>query len=403
MDEASRDARTRLGVEEKHYAALLKLKANVADILRAGYQPHEDFELLKYLIARRYDVKKAEHMFRQSVEFKERLRTEFILKEYKLPEVLLKYMTGGIGCFDREGSPVRIEKFGNLDIKGMVHSCHPRDLERLKLYEMESVSLLMRQQSAKLGKRIDKLLLLVDLENLSTKHLWRPGLQLYLSLAKMLEDNYPEHVKKTVFINAPRIFPVFFKACKPLVSADMRKKILVLGSDYKDELLKLISPEELPAFLGGQQTDPDGDPRCITKVNWGGKIPESYYLKDLVNTDKMTSSTVAAGQKLVLDINVSNKGSVLRWEFMTDDCDIAFGVRRILPNDSGYNEVVPVERIKCHVVPEDGSYLCEDSGIYQVIFDNTYSWSRAKKLWYTVEVLDCTDVEEDQTEESSFL
>lgn len=396
------------GIDAKQRAALLKLKASVADILRPGYPLHEDSQLLKYLTARRYDVKKAELMFRQSMEFREKMRSDYILNEFKAAEVLLKYMTGGIACFDRDGCPVRIEKFGNLDTKGMVYSCHPRELERFKIFEQEHALLLMRQQSAKLGKKVDKLVVIMDLDNISTKQLWRPGLQLYLNLVKLLEDNYPEFVKRLIVVNAPRIFPMFYKVCKPLISEDMRKKLLVLGSEYKEDLLKLISSEELPAFLGGQQTDPDGDPRCISKIRWGGTIPESCYLKDLVDMDKMTSGVIAAGNKLTLDFQVNSKGSVLRWEFTTDDYDIAFGVRRAVQDGSSYENVIPVERVKSHVVPEDGSFLCEDCGVYQVIFDNSYSWSRAKKLWYSIEVLDSEPLaeaedEEEPEEESSFL
>ncbi len=35
---------------------------------------------------------------------------------------------------------------------------------------------------------------------------------------------------------------------------------------YQKELLKVIDPEELPAFLGGKMTDPDGNIRCTSKV-----------------------------------------------------------------------------------------------------------------------------------------
>lgn len=37
-------------------------------------------------------------------------------------------------------------------------------------------------------------------------------------------------------------------------------------ANWKEGLLKLISPEELPAQFGGTMTDPDGNPKCLTKV-----------------------------------------------------------------------------------------------------------------------------------------
>jgi len=46
-------------------------------------------------------------------------------------------MTGGIGCFDKEGLPVRFERFGYLDVKGMFYSSKKVDLEMKKLYDQE--------------------------------------------------------------------------------------------------------------------------------------------------------------------------------------------------------------------------------------------------------------------------
>jgi len=36
--------------------------------------------------------------------------------------------------------------------------------------------------------------------------------------------------------------------------------------NFKTDLLKYIDADQLPVFLGGTQTDPDGNPRCATKV-----------------------------------------------------------------------------------------------------------------------------------------
>lgn len=40
-------------------------------------------------------------------------------------------------------------------------------------------------------------------------------------------------------------------------------KIQILGSDYKDTLLKQIPPENLPSFLGGECTCEHMDGGCV--------------------------------------------------------------------------------------------------------------------------------------------
>lgn len=37
-------------------------------------------------------------------------------------------------------------------------------------------------------------------------------------------------------------------------------------ANWKEDLQKFISPEELPVHFGGTMTDPDGNPKCVTKV-----------------------------------------------------------------------------------------------------------------------------------------
>ncbi|GFT48896.1 hypothetical protein NPIL_446151, partial [Nephila pilipes] len=46
---------------------------------------------------------------------------------------------------------------------------------------------------------------------------------------------------------------------------------------WKDDLLKIMDADDLPAFLGGTKTDPDGNPLCNSFIIHGQKIPESYY------------------------------------------------------------------------------------------------------------------------------
>lgn len=52
-------------------------------------------------------------------------------------QVLKKYMSGGNVGHDKEGSPVRVELFGHLDMKGLMYSARKSDLEKVKLKQCE--------------------------------------------------------------------------------------------------------------------------------------------------------------------------------------------------------------------------------------------------------------------------
>ncbi|GIY81108.1 hypothetical protein CEXT_107761 [Caerostris extrusa] len=42
--------------------------------------------------------------------------------------------------------------------------------------------------------------------------------------------------------------------------------IYLLSEGWKEELLKHVDEDVLPAFMGGKRTDPDGDPQCKTFI-----------------------------------------------------------------------------------------------------------------------------------------
>lgn len=69
---------------------------------------------------------------------------------------------------------------------------------------------------------------------------------------------------------APKIFHAFFSMMKPLLNQATLGKIKIYSkeeeSKWKTALLEEIDPSQLPAYYGGTMTDPDGDPKCPSKV-----------------------------------------------------------------------------------------------------------------------------------------
>jgi len=52
-------------------------------------------------------------------------------------------------------------------------------------------------------------------------------------------------------VNAPSSFTLIWSMIKPWLSKETAEKVDILGSDYKDQLLKLIDADCLPTTLGG--------------------------------------------------------------------------------------------------------------------------------------------------------
>ncbi|XP_044539972.1 SEC14-like protein 2, partial [Gracilinanus agilis] len=167
----------------------------------------------------------------------------------------------------------------------------------------------------------------------------------------------------------PKLFPVAYNLIKPFLSEDTRKKIMVLGANWKEVLQKHISPDQLPMDYGGTMTDPDGNPKCKSKINYGGEIPKKYYIRDQVNQQYEHTVQINRGSSHQVEYEILFPGCVLRWQFMSDGADVGFGV--FLKTKTGerqrageMTEVVPTQRYNAHLVPEDGTLTCIEPGIY---------------------------------------
>ncbi|KAF6206778.1 hypothetical protein GE061_018014 [Apolygus lucorum] len=195
-----------------------------------------------------------------------------------------------------------------------------------------------------------------------------------------------------MFLLVPKVFAFAFSLVKNLLNDYTLSKIHIYKSEphkWKPVLLENIAPDQLPEIYGGTMVDPDGNPSCPSKVKPGGKVPKSFYLKNQIvendRKDEYKFTTVKKGDKLCLDFDVDTPGSFLRWGFLTDGHDIKFG---IVKKDKTGKEIpeIPLHRVMCDQNEEEGFLPCETTGTYRVIFDNTYSYLRSKKLHYLIEV-----------------
>ncbi|KAG5281348.1 hypothetical protein AALO_G00071130 [Alosa alosa] len=375
----------------KQAEALEQFRERVKDILPECPSQSDHF-LLRWLRARNFNVQKAEAMLRKHLEFRKHMKVDTITTDWRPPEVIEKHLSGGMCGYDREGSPIWYDVIGPVDPKGLLLSASKQDFIKSKVRDCEMLQKECDLQSEKLGKNIESITMIYDLEGLGMRHLWKPAIDTYTEVLTAFEDNYPEGLKRLFVIKAPKIFPVAYNLVKHFLSEDTQRKIIVLGANWKEVLQRHIDPEELPAVYGGKLTDPDGDPRCRTRIKYGGQVPRSYYVLDSMNIQYENVITISRGSSHHLEYEMLIPGSVLRWQFASDGADIGFGVFMKAKlgewqRASQMKEMVASDRYNAHLVPEEGSLTCADPGVYVLRFDNTYSFLRSKTVSFTVEIL----------------
>ncbi|KFO23645.1 SEC14-like protein 4 [Fukomys damarensis] len=374
----------------QHQLRLQEFQENLGDLLPA-LPKADDYFLLRWLRARNFDLQKSEDLLRKHVEFRKQLDLDNILT-WQPSEVIRLYDSGGLCGYDHEGCPIYFDIIGTLDPKGLLLSASKQELIRKRVKVCELLMQECELQSQKLGRKIETLLMVFDMEGLSLKHLWKPAVEVYQQFFAILEANYPETVKHLIVVRAPKLFPVAFNLVKSFMGEETHKKIVILGDNWKQELTKFISPDQLPVEFGGTMTDPDGNPKCLTKINYGGEVPRSYFLREQLRVQYEHQVSVGRGSSQQVENEILFPGCVLRWQFASDGGDVGFGI--FLKTKMGerqrareMTEVLPSQRYNAHLVPEDGSLTCLQAGVYVLRFDNTYSLIHAKKVSYTVEVL----------------
>lgn len=104
--------------------------------------------------------------------------------------------------------------------------------------------------SRKAGKLLETCCTIMDLKGVGIMNV--PSVYGYVSQASAISQNYyPERLGKLYLINAPWGFSSVFSVVKGFLDPVTVKKIHVLGSNYKKELLEQVPAENLPVQFGG--------------------------------------------------------------------------------------------------------------------------------------------------------
>uniref|UniRef100_A0A0C9QZQ8 Sec14l2_0 protein n=2 Tax=Fopius arisanus TaxID=64838 RepID=A0A0C9QZQ8_9HYME len=371
--------------------ALMKFRRSVQDVL----QPyHDDHFLLRWLRARKWDPVGAEKMLRDSLEWRRKWEVDS-LDDWDEPQVLKDHLPYGHSGFDKDGAPVVVIPFSGLDMYGILHVVSRRDVIRATIKALERFMRLCREQAEKHGPTANQVTVIFDMQDFNLRPLmWRPAGETIITLIQMYEANYPEILKICFIINAPKIFALGFSIVKKFMNEYTISKIQIHKADpdrWRPAVLKIIPKDQIPAHFGGTLTDPDGNPRFRSKICQGGKVPKEMYKKNFDQSNEdFTTVIVKKGDKMKIDFVPEKLGSILSWEFRSENHDIRFGVLRRGTGGEKV-ELIPVRRVAAHQLDEVGVLTCEEPGTYSVVFDNSYSLLRNKKIHYNVRLAEPTE------------
>ncbi|KAL7635635.1 UNVERIFIED_CONTAM: hypothetical protein RMT77_013452 [Armadillidium vulgare] len=374
-------------INQKEEEILKEFRERIGD--KVPLHLNSDFELSKWLIARNFNINKAETMLLKHLEWRKEYNIDNIL-EWTPPEVLRKYCPGGLAGYDKDGAPVVIIPIGSMDVRGVKASSSNEDILKYIFQIVEKSLDLMRRKSRDLEQPIGKEIFIFDLNHFSLRDFtWTPAINLVLKLVQMYEANYPEILKHAFAINAPKVFSVLFSIIKPFIQTNTMKRIKIFGkNEWKEVLLKEIDADQLPVHWGGSMTDPDGNTQCVSTICPGGEVPKEYYLKKKLLKQEAQNLPfdfiLPRNETKIFQFQIEeNAGSELRWEFRSRGADIGYEVTRNV--SEGEEKLIPMERANSQVFKEEGAIVCDEKGIYKIIFKNEYS-DKDVEVFYNIDL-----------------
>ncbi|GFX13433.1 SEC14-like protein 2 [Trichonephila clavipes] len=157
-------------------------------------------------------------------------KVDTILNDYKPSEVLERYITLSSLGFDKEGFPVNYCEYGNLDIKGLAKCVRKSEILVYLIRHIENDVQIVKKQSEKLGKVIDKWTYIFNYENFSFANATdKTAVDVLINLIKMYDSNHPERLKSAYLINASFYFTICWSIIKPFLSPATSEKIKIFG------------------------------------------------------------------------------------------------------------------------------------------------------------------------------
>jgi len=210
-----------------------------------------------------------------------------------------------------------------------------------------------------------------DLAGLGWKHLSKDCQDILKTLSVIDADNFPETVRKMYIINVPHLFSIAWKIVKPMVDKRTLSKLAIFGTDgYEEELRELIDMESLPVWAGGNH---DNIAVGVTFKNQ--KVEDE---NEVESTEDWDIVKIKSKEKFSLPFKIRKKNTTVGWRFKTVENDIGFYIS--YKRNETSDEIVVKDSVR--LLEDSGSFLCKRKGIYNLIFDNSFSIFKNKKIKY---------------------
>ena len=241
-------------ISEQEIHTLVKFKEHCAlSGLEYRFDIYNNDILLRLLRSRKYNIPETYKAFIEFINFTKKYDAFNIqISIFPNMDKIRLFYPHGFHKTTITGEPVFIQMLGELKISDINRLLPEPLLTQYIIYIINQVDKnIFPKCSEKFMKKIDKIFCVVDLLGLSTSLMNKQIMDFINKLISVCSIYYPGIMENMYFVNTSLVFRSIWAPCKYLYEYETRERINLLGFEYKNDLLKKISIENLPKFFGG--------------------------------------------------------------------------------------------------------------------------------------------------------
>jgi len=220
---------------------------------------YDDIYLLRFLRARKFDLEKTTEMWKTYINWRKEKKVDEIAHS-EFPELAeaKQYYPHAWFRTDKQGRPIFIERPGKVVLEKLNKVMSNERLEQHFIHDYERLmnEIFPACTKAK-GELVSTTFYILDLKGVSARMMCPKIWELLKIASRIGQDYYPETLGQMYIVNTPLFFHGAWQIIKGFFDEKTRKKVHILGSNFKKELLQCVDENDLPDFLGGKRTEED--------------------------------------------------------------------------------------------------------------------------------------------------
>lgn len=360
-----------------------ELRLELGDLLLENPEYDTDFDLLRWLQGYDYNLPQIVPKLKSHLKFLKSWNQYQRDQNYKTHPLMLEfYPVGLVGLTGKDNNFLFIECMGLADFDGLMSSVPLAQIIMDRVDRIETLFFKNMRHQEKITGKQSGICLLQDLSGLQIDIHTALNLTTgpYKCLSQFFTAHYVETIHKFIVINPPSFIYYLYKVLRPFIPKKTSEKVIIMGHDWKTEILQYIDKQNLPAHWGGDLVDENGDPMCRSKVVVPiERVPTENYWKTENAVKHLSELVVPAGKRKSITVHVAKEKSIISWNYNAD-MDYSFAMYRSEVEDSSdfdsMEMVFPLfeHMSKCMKIPESQEFIAHNPGYYHLVFGNNAWW-----------------------------